>query len=188
MNKSTIPMLLPVVTALALAILPGCGSDRSGSEETVLVAGGGGVPQASPLSAGLSGILGTWSADSVHTFDCTGTKACEGETLDCPAGSACRFVCDGLDACDDGEFNCPEGFPCSLTCEGKDACGDSNLNCNGAASCTIECGADAAACEGATVNCSSGPCEASCAGSRAPDMKGCDQATRCIRCEGGAPG
>jgi hypothetical protein len=173
-----------VVSVGALGTAVGLAAHGTPEEGTDVLTVPARVTQSSSLhGAGVSADgPAEWISDTVHTVDCTGTKACEGETIDCPPGLPCHIICDGLDACDDGVFNCPPGFPCTLSCEGKDACGDSNLNCDETAPCNIECGTDDAACEGATVNCGAGPCVATCNGSQAPTMKNCDKSSRCVRC------
>ena len=189
MNSHKIQQLLPAILVVSLGIMSGCSTDGNPEEDRGVIAANAGIPQSSTLSADSCPAVctGGCSSENVCAVDCTGTKACEGRTVDCPAGYACQVVCGGIDSCDDVVFNCPAGYPCTVSCEGKDACGDSSLNCNGTAPCAMECGTHNAACEGATVNCSNGPCEATCDGSEAPTMKNCEGSSSCIRCSGGEP-
>lgn len=166
MNRHAIPTLLVAIFLGVLVTVIGVSAEQATAKEPAISAG-------------------QMSNASVHTIDCTGTKACEAQTHDCPPGQPCHIICNGLDACDDGVFNCPAGYPCTVTCEEQDGCGDSTLNCSGDAPCTMECGTNNAACEGAFVDCSSGPCEATCNGSQAPTMADCDQSSRCTQCRSG---
>ena len=106
---------------------------------------------------------------------------CDGFTIDCPPGYACRVMCTDVDSCDEGTVNCTAEYACTLVCDGYDGCGDLELNC-GAGSCSIECGPDDASCQGTNVNCGAGACSAACDGGSTPTMSDCTSSCSCAEC------
>ena len=92
---------------------------------------------------------------------CSGTDACRGQMMLCPADYACRLACDGQHACRDATLSCSADHACSVSCSnstGEHACEDLTVLC-GSGSCSIACGpSDDDPCRDTELRCGAGAC------------------------------
>jgi hypothetical protein len=123
---------------------------------------------------------GGCTEDNLCQIDCSPSKACEGETITCPANYDCEVICTSLDSCDTATVECPEDYGCLLVCGAKDGCGDLEFIC-GDGPCAMQC-EDLASCEGAQMQCGAGACSATCAANVAAPLVTCGEACSCDPC------
>lgn len=115
--------------------------------------------------------------DNLCAIDCDADPdACAGPTIACPAGFECLVLCaDGL--CDGVTIACPEIYACTITCPNNQC--DTVTVTGKSGTVTLSCAGSPNTCAGATLDCGTGQCDATCGGMEGPVTTNCGPSCEC---------
>jgi len=116
--------------------------------------------------------------DGTCIIPCNTDSACEGDTINCPAGFACTVECGANDGCKNTTVNCPSRYACNVACSVD--CQNANVNCNTGV-CNLTCGAGNA-CKNVDLTCGANTCSATCNGSLDLPLVACGSSCDCDSC------